>query len=117
MIPSGLLSRVNCVVRGGFFICAFTAGLLPSSLTADNHVTVTWNASTDPTVVGYNVYGGVASRNYTNVLKLGIASSVTITGLLDGTTYYFAVTSRTGIGVESGYSDEASFTTPGQQRG
>ena len=75
-------------------------------------VALAWNASTDPTVTGYNVYYGTASRNYTNVLSAGSATNAVVSNLVSGVTYYFAATTYTVDGMESVYSAEASYAVP-----
>ncbi|MGN6556145.1 MAG: tandem-95 repeat protein [Verrucomicrobiota bacterium] len=81
-------------------------------LLAAQSVTLSWTASDDPNVAGYNVYYGVASRTYTNKVDVGSGTTVTINGLIEGTTYYFAATAYNILGVESDYSDEVSYTAP-----
>ena len=76
-------------------------------------VTLAWDLSIDPTVVGYKIYYGVASRTYTSMVDVGNATSVTISGLVEGTTYFFAATAYNTLGLESDYSDELSYTVPG----
>jgi hypothetical protein len=75
-------------------------------------VTLAWNQSTNPTVAGYNIYYGGASGNYTNTLSVGNATNATISGLAQGTTYYFAATTYDSSGMESLFSSEVSYTTP-----
>ena len=58
---------------------------LPASATQS--VTLAWNPSTDPTVVGYNLYYGGASGNYTNTRSAGNATNLTVSGLVEGKTY------------------------------
>ena len=66
-----------------------------------------WNPNTDPSVAGYNLYYGGASRTYTNVINVGSTTNVMIVnGLVEGKTYYFAVTAYTFEGSESDFSDE-----------
>ena len=49
----------------------FTLGVVGAALAAStayaSNVSLAWDPTTDPTVVGYNVYSGVTSRAYTNV--------------------------------------------------
>jgi hypothetical protein len=68
-----------------------------------------WNRITDPSVTGYNVYYGGASGFYTNEVSAGNVTNTTISGLIPGTTYYFAVTSHSAAGLESAFSSETSF--------
>jgi hypothetical protein len=55
----------------------------------------------------------VASGTYTDMVNPGNATSVTISGLVAGATYYFAATSYDILGMESDFSNEASYTVPG----
>ena len=81
-------------------------------------VTLVWNANTDPNVAGCNVYYGVASGSYTNMINVGNVTNATISGLVAGVTYYFAATAYDSAGAQSGYSAEVSHmvttTTPSQ---
>jgi hypothetical protein len=63
-------------------------------------------------VAGYHLYTGIASRNYTNMVELGNATSVTVSNLSQGTTYYFAVTAYDMVGLESSYSGEIAYAVP-----
>jgi hypothetical protein len=71
---------------------------------------VSWNPSPGPTVVGYNLYYGEASGAYPNMINAGNTTNTAISGLTEGTTYYFAVTAFTSTGVESSFSSEVSYT-------
>jgi hypothetical protein len=77
-------------------------------------VTLAWDPSTDPTVTGYNVYYGEASGTYTNPVNAGNATNVTISGLVQGTTYYFAATTyaSSDMEMESPFSSEVSYQVP-----
>jgi hypothetical protein len=75
-------------------------------------VTLAWNQSTDPTVVGYNVYYGGASGTYTNMINAGNVTNEAISGLTPGTTYYFAATTYNSSDVQSHFSSEVSYTVP-----
>ena len=59
-------------------------------------------------IANYNVYYGVASTTYTNVVAAGTNTTVSIFNLLNSTTYYFAVTAVDTSGLESDYSTEVS---------
>jgi len=86
--------------------------LLHNPVQAGQSVTLAWNRSPDTNVVGYNAYYGVASRTYTNTINLGNTTKATISGLVEGATYYFALTAYNILGLESDYSSEISYTVP-----
>jgi hypothetical protein len=94
------------------FLFALLLSLLPVCARATSSVTLAWDQSPDPSVVGYNIYFGVASRTYTNMVSAGNATSVTINGLIEGVTYFFAATTYNAVGIESDYSTEISYTIP-----
>ncbi|MGB7767632.1 MAG: fibronectin type III domain-containing protein [Verrucomicrobiia bacterium] len=79
-----------------------------SNLTAS--AILAWQPSTDPAVVGYKLYYGVASHTYTYAVNVGPTTTATISNLAKGTTYYFAATAYDPSGMESPYSNEASGT-------
>jgi hypothetical protein len=79
---------------------------------AGQSVTLIWNANTDSTVTGCNVYYGVSSGNYTNMINAGNVTNTTVSGLVAGVTYYFAATTYDSAGDQSGYSTEATYTVP-----
>ena len=96
----------------GSFLFSVLFAVMQLSAFATASVTLAWNASTDPSVVGYNVYYGGASGAYTNELCAGNATNITISGLVQGTTYYFAATSYAASGLESSFSSEVSYLVP-----
>ena len=112
--------RANAVLRRPFKITGLTKFLggllilaaLSTTVQAGQSVTLAWNQSADPTVAGYKAYYGVASHTYTNNIDVGNATSATISGLIPGTTYYFAATTYSALGVESPFSSEVSYTVP-----
>jgi hypothetical protein len=108
-------SRIMGLTRifGGILFFA----LLHNPAQAVQSVTLAWNPSTCTNVAGYNVYYGVASGAYTNMADPGNATSVTISALVEGTTYYFAATAYNTLGLESDYSNEADYTVPGTTGG
>ena len=96
----------------GSFLFSVLFAVMQLSAFATASVTLAWNASTDPGVAGYNVYYGGASGAYTNELCAGNATNATISGLVEGTTYYFAATSYVASGLESPFSSEVSYLVP-----
>ena len=77
------------------------------------NVRLAWDPSPELLVTGYRLYYGTSSGNYTNVIDAGNRTDCTVTGLAEGTTYYFAATAYTGTGDESTFSNVASYTVPG----
>jgi hypothetical protein len=105
------LARAKLLFRIGLLSLLF-AGFSPGTSAAPSTVTLAWDASTDSTVMGYNVYYGVASQNYTNILDAGNGTLLPVPNLVPGTTYYFAATTYNAVGLESDFSVETSYTIP-----
>ena len=75
-------------------------------------VTLAWDRSQEPDVVGYRVYYGTTSHHYTSMRSVGNSTTCTISNLEPGMTYYFAVTAYGTSGSESAYSQEIPYTVP-----
>jgi len=69
-----------------------------------------WDPNPEPTIAGYNVYSGNSSGNYTHVVDVGLQTSVPLTNLMAGATYFFAVTAYDTSRLESPFSDEVWYT-------
>jgi Fibronectin type III domain/FG-GAP-like repeat len=80
-----------------------------SEARATTSVTLTWDPSGASSIAGYRLYYGIASLNYTQIKDLGNTTTATVSNLLPGQRYYFAVTDYNTDGVESVYSNEVSF--------
>ncbi|MBN1155932.1 fibronectin type III domain-containing protein, partial [candidate division KSB1 bacterium] len=77
-----------------------------------NKVTLTWNISPDADVVGYKVYYGTSSHNYTQAILVGNSTNYTTPTLTEGLTYFFSVTAYDNSNNESNHSSEVSVTVP-----
>lgn len=90
------------------------AGWLASALPANagQHVTLAWYPSGDTNVVGYKIYYGTESHNYTAFVDTGSNTQATITLPTPGVTYYFAATAYDSTGTESDFSNETSYAAP-----
>jgi Fibronectin type III domain len=71
-------------------------------------VTLTWPPSTDPYLLGYNIYYGTATQTYTSMIRVGKVTTVTIPNLVGGKTYYFMVKSYDVLGSIIQVSNEMS---------
>jgi len=75
--------------------------------------TLAWDPSTGTNVIAnYKIYFGVASHTYTNSRSAGTATTLSISNLVGGTTYFFSATAVDSAGLESDYSVEASALIP-----
>jgi hypothetical protein len=102
-------------VLGIFLFLALTLhGVAAFSATppATASVNLEWSPSSDPAVIGYNIYYGGVSGNYTNKINAGNVTNINIFGLVPGVTYYFAATAYDALGDESGFSSEISYLVP-----
>ena len=76
-------------------LLALIAGLFDGRLAAAQtarSVALVWDANPDPVVLGYRVYYGTSSGNYSQSTDVGNLTGTTIPNLTAGETYYFAVT-------------------------
>jgi hypothetical protein len=103
--PPSLLARLTLLLLPilGF---AIEANGAPS-------VTLAWNANSEPDLAGYRLYFGRASHSYHQFVETS-NTTATISNLIEGTTYFFAVTAYDTAGAESDFSTEVSYTVPGE---
>jgi hypothetical protein len=94
---------------------AQTSGTINPPSPPQATVTLTWNASTSDSTnnpLTYAVWWGVSSGVFTSSISAGTNLSCTVTGLVNGVTYYFAATAATSNGVTSAYSNQATNAIP-----
>jgi hypothetical protein len=85
------------------------AVMLPGTAVGAVSASLTWNASSDANVTGYNVYYGGASRQYTNSVPVGSVTNVVVGQLAENTVYFFSAKGHDAAGNESPFSNEAAF--------
>lgn len=78
---------------------------------ATRRVTLAWDASPDPAVIGYRVHWGTSSGVYDLDLDVGSNTFATISGLTPGTDFFFVVTAYSTAPVESAPTDELFYRT------
>jgi hypothetical protein len=87
------------------------APLAPGNLTAtptSTQAELSWDAVSGAS--SYVVYYGAISAIYGSSQNIGAETEVIITGLINGQTYYFAITAKDKNGNESPYSNEVAAT-------
>ncbi len=98
---------------GVLFIAFFTfvscCAVAPPQADAGQAV-MGWSASSSTGVIGYKIYFGTASGNYSQNMDVGNVTSYTVTSLIDGQTYYFAAKAYDSAGNLSAFSNEVSKT-------
>ena len=82
---------------------------IPGSSSA---VSVGWQASPDQSVVGYNLYTGIVSHQYTNKQPVGNETTAQLPA--GQGTIYVAVSAYTAEGIESALSDELVVSASSQ---
>jgi Fibronectin type III domain len=104
------LQHLFMVSLAGVSLLNFSA--LASAPTPQGSLSLAWDPSPYPGVAGYRFYLGVNSEVYTNVIDVGNQTSITISNLVPGATYFFAVTAYDLTGLESTFSGEIAYTVP-----
>jgi len=75
-------------------------------------VTLAWDPNSPAeNIVGYRLYYGTESRNYSFMIDTTDETLKRISGLEKGQNYYFAVTALNNEGQESNFSEEISVNT------
>jgi len=105
---------VGCWMLGVSLCSAQTLSVLPQALVsagpapfdgAKGKVTLAWTASPSPDVVAYRIAFGTNATALNNSTQVGRVTNVTIKGLTECVTYYFAATAVNSNGVESAFSN------------
>jgi len=69
-----------------------------------------WDVNPEPDLAGYRIYFRTAYESYGQGIDTGLATTATMSNLVPGMTYFFAVTAYNAAGLESPNSGEITFT-------
>ena len=88
-----------------------------TATTGDQQIDLHWNPNSEADFLRYRIYGGTASGPTTIIDSTAGGklndTTATISGLTNGTTYYYRITAVDSSGNESAYSNEVSGTPVG----
>ncbi len=99
----------RCCVIAPLLFLAVLAGLCIGEPAKAAQVTLAWEKNIESDIVGYRIYYGTGSRAYNWFVDVGNVTKYTMTGLADGSTYYFAATAYNTSNIESSFSAEVSY--------
>ena len=95
-----------------FLGAALIVAAFAASAQAQTSVTLAWDPDPSGTIAGYYLHERIDGQTYTNVIDVGNATSATVSNLIAGATYFFAVSAYDVNQVESDPSDEIPYTVP-----
>ncbi len=117
-----LFNRIPATISGATFSLAFslflssclllTLLLISPGKTYGGQTTLAWDPESASDLAGYKVHYGTVSKNYSFTTDAGTQTTVTVTGLTEGATYYFAATAYNAGGTETAPSNEVTVTVP-----
>ena len=94
----------------GIGIVLLLAGPFVLALSAQESVTLAWDANSESDLAGYRIYYGQSSQSRTNRIEVVNGTTATISNLSRGRTYSFVATAYNSSGLESEPSNEVSYT-------
>jgi len=109
--PTGRLARPSSTRRwfgwvGGLVLLATVFAR------ADGSLNLFWDDGGDDALDGFRIYFGFTSQFYALTNEVGLVREASISNLLEGETYYFAVASLDVFGRESDRSEEVTYAVP-----
>src|ERR1700679_4286258 len=105
MTVRAVLSRHALAV---FIVIVF---LFSRASTRAANLSLAWNPSESSTVTGYDVFYGLVGKSYISNFDVGTNTSIVISSLTPGATYYFVVLAYSAGG-ESPFSNKLIDTIP-----
>jgi len=91
------------------FFLASLFSILSVAAATPGTVALVWNSNSEPNIAGYRLHYGTAATPYNQLVDVN-ATTVTVSNLVTGVTYTFAVTAYNTGGSESAYSRPVSYT-------
>src|ERR1700730_8523623 len=82
-----------------------------------DNVRLAWNPDLIPNLADYRLYYGTAPNVHTQKIEVGNFTTVSVPNLIQGQTYFFAVTAYNTAAVESAPSNQVSYTVPSASSG
>lgn len=108
-------SIFRCFRILGALLAVFSSQLQGSSTSPS--VSLAWERNLEEGIVGYKIYWGEVSRQYTRVLDVEDSATAVLTGLEPGKTYHCAVTAYNQASQESTFSQEVIVSIPATEPG
>lgn len=102
------------VLRGILLIALLhdPARVLGATPSSPDSVSLGWNANPESDIASYQVNYGTTAGSHPDLVQAGANTSVTVTGLVEGTTYFFVVSATNRAGQQSASSSEVSYQLP-----
>ena len=108
--------RDHTIEKQAVVIAAEKQAVIETAPVRPNSATLEWDGIPLPRIRGYRVYYGPDADMYLQLpgkgIEVGRVTSYTITGLVSGQRYYFAVTAVDGSGNESELSNQVFKDIP-----
>ena len=92
-------------------LCLSLAALCSSA----HALNLAWNPNPETNITGYQLSYGTSPGVRSTVIEVGAKTTAAVTGLKQGSTYYFAVTATNSAGLQGAPSAEISYQVPANQ--
>ena len=89
-----------------------TAAFYAATVHKADSVTLAWDPSPSSDVVGYILYSRPSGVGYNSGSRIGSNTTASVSNLVDGISYFFAVSAYNNSGAESDLSNEISYSAP-----
>ncbi len=84
--------KLSCIHALSFTSVVISILLIATTYVYSSQITLTWSQNTESDLAGYKIHSGPSSRNYDNITNVGNLTNYTAQDLVEGQTYYFALT-------------------------